>query len=88
MAMCKIWRQSKIMLHGYRWLYTLHKKGKFLRIYVYLDIAKNVEIRFDASNYELQKPFLWGVYNKVIPIMEEEQEVHDLSSCVLHLPHA
>ena len=38
------------MLHGYRQCHSLHKKR--------VDIAKDVETRFDTSNYELEISFL------------------------------
>ena len=46
----KIQRKSKIMLHGYRSLDNLHKNK-----YIYIDISKVVETRFDTSNYELYR---------------------------------
>ena len=36
------------MLHGDRYLYSLHKTED-----IYVDIAKGVETKFDTSNYEL-----------------------------------
>ena len=42
--------KSKIMLHGYRQLYSLQKKP------IYVEITKYVETRFDASNYKLERP--------------------------------
>ena len=38
----------------------------------YKDIAENVEIRFDNSNQELDKPFPKEKIKKVIGIMEDE----------------
>ena len=32
--------------------------------YIYKDIAEDVEIRFDTSNYELKKPLLKGKIKK------------------------
>ena len=43
--------KSKIMLHGYRPLYNLHKKQD-----IYVDIAKDAETRFDTSYYKLERP--------------------------------
>ena len=42
------------MLHGYRQLYSLYKNRRYKNV----DIAKDVETRFDTSNYELDIPFL------------------------------
>ena len=39
---------------------------------IYSDIAKDVETRFDNSNYELDRPFLKGKNKKVISLMKDE----------------
>ena len=41
--------KSKIMLHGYKHLYSLHNNRRQLR-------RKDVKTRFDTSNYELDRP--------------------------------
>ena len=61
----KIWTKGKIMLYEYRQLYSLHKKTEDM----YSDIANDVEIRFDTSNYELDRPLPKGKYKKVIGLM-------------------
>ena len=48
-----------IMLHGYRRLYSLHKK-----IDIHVGIAKYVEKIFGASNYELGRSLLRGKSKK------------------------
>ena len=42
-------RKKKIILPGYRQVYSLYKNKS------YLDIAKDVETRFDTSNFELKR---------------------------------
>ena len=39
---------------------------------IYKDIAEDVETRFDASNYELDRPFPKGKNQKVIGLMKVE----------------
>ena len=39
---------------------------------IYSDIAKNVEIRFDTINYELDRPLPKGKYKKVIGSMKDK----------------
>ena len=39
---------------------------------IYKDIAENVETRFDASNYELDRPSPKGKNEKVIGLMKDE----------------
>ena len=51
----KIWRKCKIMLPGYRWLYSINKKGN-----VYANVTKDVDARFDTWNYELDRPLPKG----------------------------
>ena len=59
--------KNKIMLHGCRQLYSLHKIED-----IYLDIAKDVENRFDTSNDELDRPLPIGKNKKVIGLMKNE----------------
>ena len=40
--------------------------------YIYKDIAKDVETRFDTSNYELDIPLSKGKNKKVIRLMKDE----------------
>ena len=54
------------MLHGYRQCHSLHKKR--------VDIAKDVETRFDTSNYELEISFLEE--KKVIGLMKDELDAN------------
>ena len=39
---------------------------------IYKDIAENVEIRFDISNFEIDKPLPKGKKKKVIGLMKDE----------------
>ena len=39
------------MLYGYRQLYSLHKNVTYMKM-IFIDIAKDVETRFDTSDYE------------------------------------
>ena len=39
---------------------------------IYKDIAEDVERRFDASNYELNRPFPKGKNKKVIGLIKDE----------------
>ena len=39
---------------------------------VYKDIAKDVEARFDSSNYELDKPLMKGKNKKVIGLVKDK----------------
>ena len=39
---------------------------------IYKEIAEDVELRFDASNYELNRPLPIGKIRKVIGLMKEE----------------
>ena len=58
------------MLYGYRQFRCIHKND----IYddVYKDIAEDVDIRFDTSNYELDRPFPNGKIKKVIGLMKDK----------------
>ena len=40
--------------------------------YIYVDVAKDVEIRFDTSNYELNRPLPKGKKKKVISVMKDK----------------
>ena len=52
------------MLYGYRSFIETDD--------VYKDIAEDVEIRFDTSKYELDKPLRKGKNKKVIGLMKDE----------------
>ena len=39
---------------------------------IYKDIAEDVEIRFDTSNYELDTPLSKGINKKVTGLMKDE----------------
>ena len=54
------------MLYGYRQCHSLHKKR--------VDIAKDVETRFDTSNYELEISF--SEEKKVIGLMKDELDAN------------
>ena len=53
-------RKSKIMLHGYKHLYSLHKAEN-----IYRGLVKAVETRFDISNYEFERPLSKGRKNSL-----------------------
>ena len=55
------------MLHGYRQLYILQKTED-----IYSDITKDVEIRFETSTDELDRPLPKGKNKKVICLMKDE----------------
>ena len=55
------------MLRGYRYLYSLHKNGRF-----YADIAKDFGKRFDTSNWELEIALPRGRKEKFIGFMKDE----------------
>ena len=57
----KIWWKRKVALYGYIKTDTIYK-----------DIAENVEIRFDTSNYELDKPLSKDKNKKVIRWMKDK----------------
>ena len=64
-----MWRKSEIMLHEYRQLCCLHKNR---RHFMYIDIAEDVETRFDTSNYELGRPLPKGKNKKVTELIKGE----------------
>ena len=41
---------------------------------IYKDIAKDVETRFDTSNYELERPLTEGKNKQVVGLIKEEQK--------------
>ena len=47
----KIWWKSKILLYRYRLFIVYIKRDD-----IYVDIAEDVETRFDTSNYESDRP--------------------------------
>ena len=49
-------RKCKIVLHGYRYLYTTED--------IYPDAANDVVARFDTSTYELDRPLPKGKNKK------------------------
>ena len=55
---------SKIMLQGQKQFYDVHKKED-----IYLDIAKDVQIKFDDSDYQLDRPLPKGKNKKAIGLM-------------------
>ena len=59
--------KSKIMLHGYKYLYSLHETED-----INVDIAKDGETRFDTSNHELDRPLPKGKNTKVNGLMKDE----------------
>ena len=62
----KIWRKKHIMLRRYRQFHCLHKSGQYFK-----DIAEDAETRFDASNYELDRPLPKRKKKKVIGLMKD-----------------
>ena len=54
------------MLYGYRYFHCIHKNRW------YLQIAEDVETRFDTSHYELDRLLLKGKNKKVIGLMKDE----------------
>ena len=59
--------KKKIMLHGYIQLYSLYKSSRH-----FLGIAKDVETRFDTSNYKLERPLPKGKNKKVLALMKDD----------------
>ena len=57
------------MLHGYTQLYSPHKNRRYLRRH-----SKNVEARFDTSNYEIKRQLTKGKNKKVIGLIRYELE--------------
>ena len=39
---------------------------------IYVEISRDVEARFDTSNYESERPIIRGKNKKVIELMEDE----------------
>ena len=46
----KIWWKNKILLNGCRFIEHIKTD------HIYKDIVEDIEIRFDTSNYELDRP--------------------------------
>ena len=67
--LCKtnIWWKWKSLLHEYRQRHCSCKTGD-----IYKDIAEDVETRFDASNFEIDRPLPIGKNKKVIELMKDE----------------
>ena len=61
-----IWKRTKTTLHGYHWFYIIHKTED-----IYVEIAKDVETKFDISDYELDKPLPRGKNKTVIGLMKD-----------------
>ena len=55
------------MLHGYIYFYSLHKKEE-----IYVDIAEDIETRFDTSSYELERSLYREKNKKVIGSTKDE----------------
>ena len=55
------------MLYGYKKFHYIHKTDD-----IYKDIAKDIEIRFDTSNYELDRPLPKGKNKEVIELMKDK----------------
>ena len=77
---------NKIVMYGFCYYYVKTKYGEKLKLCyvdtgsfvvyikredIYSDIAKDIRTRFDASNYELERPFPKGKSKKVIQIMKK-----------------
>ena len=52
-------------------LYCMDMVSLYTTDYIYKDIAKDVETRFDTSNYELDKLLPKGKIKKVIGLMKD-----------------
>ena len=78
---------SKILMYEFWYGYVKPKYGKKVKLCymdtgifivyiktddIYKDIAEDVETRFDASNYDLDRPFPKGKNKKVIELMKDE----------------
>ena len=61
----KIWWKSKVVLYGYRQFHCIVKKDD-----IYKDISEYVETKFDALNYELERPLPKGKNKKVIGLIK------------------
>ena len=59
--------REKFILYGYNQLYSLYKTED-----IYADIVKDVEKRFDTSNYKLDRPLLKWKNENVIGLMKDE----------------
>ena len=53
-------------------LYCMDMVSLYTTDYIYKDIAKDVETRFDTSNYELDRPLPKGKEKKIIELMKDE----------------
>ena len=58
-------KKPNYISHGYRQLYNLIKTED-----IYSDITKDVKIRFDTSNYKLDRPLPKGKNKKVIGLIK------------------
>ena len=67
-------KKNTIMLIGYRQLYSLHKNIYSDIKDFYSDITKDVETRFDTSNYELDRLLPKGKNKKVIRSTKDESD--------------
>ena len=56
------------------WIQTASLYTKKHMIYIYKDIAEDVETWIDTSNYELDRPLPKGKNKKVIRLMKDELE--------------
>ena len=78
---------SKTIMHEFWFNYIKPKYDKNAKLYsmdtrsfivyaktddIYKDIAEDVEIRFDTSNFEIDRPLPKGRNRKVIRLMEDE----------------
>ena len=61
----KICWKIKVVLYGYRQFHGIIKKDD-----IYKDIAEYVETKFDALNYELERPLPKGKNKKVIGLIK------------------
>ena len=82
-----ILEMSKTVMHEFWYDYMKPKYGEKAKLYymdtcsfvvyiktedIYVDIAKDVERRFDGSNYEFERPLPIGKNKKVIGLMKDE----------------
>ena len=64
----KVWKKSRVVLYRYRQSNCIHKKKHD----IYKDIAKDVESRFNTSNYELDRRLSKEKNKKVVGLIKDE----------------
>ena len=64
------------LLYGYRQLHYSCKTEDF-----YKDIAKDIEKKFNSSNYDVDRPLLMGKNKKVIGLMKDKSGRKIMNNC-------